>query len=206
MIARPAPTIAVRGCLQNSAFFSRYRWLLPLYRFVQRRSDLTIVTNESTGGQVKKNGGVPFVLEDKIPQFGECNQIMLRGKNNLVFICTFEKDEPYDRVIEAAKLVDSSVFIYVTGKYEKAPPEILKAAPSNVIFTGFLPERNYLDLLSSSDIIIDLTYMDDCLVCGAYEGLALGKPLILSDTAALREYFDAGAVYTGRNALPRYRM
>jgi hypothetical protein len=28
----------------------------------------------------------------------------------------------------------------------------------------------------------------------------LGKPLILSDTAALREYFDAGAVYTENTA------
>jgi glycosyltransferase involved in cell wall biosynthesis len=38
--------------------------------------------------------------------------------------------------------------------------------------------------------------MEDCLVCGAYEAVALGKPLVTSDTAALRNYFRKGTVYT----------
>jgi glycosyltransferase involved in cell wall biosynthesis len=34
------------------------------------------------------------------------------------------------------------------------------------------------------------------MVCGAYEAVSLGKPLILSDTDVLREYFDQGCVFT----------
>ena len=43
---------------------------------------------------------------------------------------------------------------------------------------------------------MDLTTRDNCLVCGAYEGVAAGKPLILSDSRATREYFSRGVVYT----------
>ena len=42
--------------------------------------------------------------------------------------------------------------------------------------------------------------MQNCLVCGAYEAVALGKPLILSDTYALRNYFYKGAIYTENRA------
>jgi glycosyltransferase involved in cell wall biosynthesis len=44
-----------------------------------------------------------------------------------------------------------------------------------------------------------LTERDNCLVCGAYESIAVGKPMILSDTYALREYFGGSAVYTRNN-------
>ena len=42
----------------------------------------------------------------------------------------------------------------------------------------------------------DLTRTDDCLVCGAYEAVAAGTPLIVSDTAALRSYCCKGTIYT----------
>jgi glycosyltransferase involved in cell wall biosynthesis len=34
------------------------------------------------------------------------------------------------------------------------------------------------------------------LVCGAYEAVTLGRPLVTSDTAALRQYFRRGTVYS----------
>ena len=45
-------------------------------------------------------------------------------------------------------------------------------------------------------MIVDLTAIEDCLVCGAYEAVALGRPLVTSDTAALRQYFRRGTVYS----------
>lgn len=45
-------------------------------------------------------------------------------------------------------------------------------------------------------MVVDLTAIEDCLVCGAYEAVALGRPLVTSDTAALRDYFRLGTVYT----------
>ena len=177
-------------------FYSLYNWLLPIYAIIQRWADLTIVTNEELAKIVRKNGGIPFVLPDRIPQLNNSKAIKLKGNSNVVFICTFAKDEPFFEVIKAAQLVDPSICVYITGRYQKASEDIIRKAPPNIIFTGFMSDQIYINLLNSCDVVIDLTLMQDCLVCGAYEAVALGKPIILSDTQALRDYFYCGAIYT----------
>ncbi len=61
--------------------------------------------------------------------------------------------------------------------------------------SGFVSEPDYVELLSSARVIVDLTTREDCLVCGAYEALALGRPLVVSDSRALRELLRDGAVF-----------
>ena len=177
-------------------FYSRYNLLLPIYALIQKWAELTIVTNEELAKVVRKNGGTPFVLPDRMPQLYNPNFIKLKGDRNVVFTCSFAKDEPFLEVIQAAHLIDPSIYVYITGRYQNAPKGIISKTASNVIFTGYIPDETYINLLNSCDIVIDLTLMQDCLVCGAYEAVALGKPLILSDTQALRNYFYQGAVYT----------
>ena len=46
-------------------------------------------------------------------------------------------------------------------------------------------------------VVCDLTLKPDCLVCGAYEALAVGKPMVLSDNPPTRETFGTAAVLTG---------
>jgi len=181
-------------------FSDKLTWLLPLYRFIQRQAYMTIVTNEELSKEVERNGGRSFVLQDKIPKVSCRKRVALKGKFNIVYICTFEKDEPYEEVIKAARFIDLSTFIYITGNKHKAPREAIENAPLNVVFTGFLPESEYFSLLCSCDAIMDLTLMENCLVCGAYEAVAVNKPIILSDTKALREYFNLGAVFTANDA------
>ncbi|MBW1782866.1 MAG: glycosyltransferase, partial [Deltaproteobacteria bacterium] len=177
-------------------FYSSHNILSPIYAAIQHKADLTIVTNDKLSTLVKENGGSPFVLEDKIPHFRRCHPIPLKGDHNVVFVCSFEKDEPYLEIIQAARLIDLSISLYITGPYQKAGRDMLDQAPPNVVFTGFLSDQDYVDLLYSCDAVIDLTVMQNCLVCGAYEAVALGKPVILSGTEALKKYFSKGAVYT----------
>jgi len=87
------------------------------------------------------------------------------------------------------------------GNYKKAEDLDPSQLPSNVILTGYLDEPKYIELLSGSDIIMDLTTRENCLLCGAYEAIALGKPYILSRTSALMEYFKHGAVFTENSCL-----
>lgn len=177
-------------------FHSRHNWLMPIYSSIQKWAHLTIVTNKGLAEKVLGNGGNPFILEDKIPQFANPHRVSLKGRQNLVLVCTFQKDEPYVETIKAASFIGPSIYLYITGPYRKAPQDIILGAPPNVLFTGFLPDQDYINLLFSCDAVIDLTLMKDCLVCGAYEAVALGKPMIISDTEALRGYFSRGAVYT----------
>ena len=180
-------------------FNARYNCLLPIYRFIQRRADLTIVTNEKLAHFVQENRGRAIVLPDKIPQLKRPRRIGLKGEVNIVFICTFEKDEPFREVIAATRLLKDKIHLYITGRYEKISENLMGSAASNLTFTGFLSEQDFADLLFSCDAIMDLTLMEDCLVCGAYEAVSLGKPMILSDTQALRQFFHAGAVYTAND-------
>jgi glycosyltransferase involved in cell wall biosynthesis len=65
---------------------------------------------------------------------------------------------------------------------------------------GFVPEEEFYRELFSSEIIVDLTENDNCLVCGAYEAMEAGKPLVLSRKEALEEYFTGGTVFTDNDA------
>jgi glycosyltransferase involved in cell wall biosynthesis len=81
----------------------------------------------------------------------------------------------------------------VTGNYRGKVSAA--SVPRNVRLMGFLSEENYWGLLQACHFVMDLTILKDCLVCGAYEGIAVGKPLILSDTEATKNLFTKGCVY-----------
>lgn len=168
--------------------------LRRLSAFIQRGADLTIVTNDALKRHVEDNGGRCFVLPDKIPDIPAMAPVKLKGDVNLLFICSYAEDEPYEVVFEAARCIERNVCIYVTGNYRKRniEPSLL---PENVVLLGYISEQHYVEMLNSVDATIDLTTRDNCLVCGAYETVAVEKPMLLSNTAALRGYFSMGAVY-----------
>lgn len=174
------------------------RKLYFIYKYVHKKADITLVTNKYLASKIEENKGFPLILPDKIPDIRYDNLQLkkLTGTQNFLFICTFALDEPYFEVLEAAKNIDQDICIYITGNYRKAKKLDLRNLSSNIYLEGFLPEREYWELLLASDFVIDLTYRNDCLVCGAYEALAGKKPLILSDTRVNRDYFYKGVVYT----------
>jgi glycosyltransferase involved in cell wall biosynthesis len=163
-----------------------------LLRVIHRAADLCIVTNPNLTPVIEASGGKTFVLPDKLPDL-QPGPATAHSGPRVVFVCTYSRDEPYLELIEAARTLDPSVTVFITGRYRGTQP---LPAPDNVRFTGFVPESAYVDLLSSADVVVDLTAIDDCLVCGAYEAVALGRPLVTSDTTALREYFRLGTVYS----------
>jgi glycosyltransferase involved in cell wall biosynthesis len=191
-------------------FVHRQRWVKGLSRWVIRRADLTLVSNEQLTEQVVLQGGRPFALADRVPVPPPVTARALHGRFNVVLIATFAPDEPVAAVLEAVRSVD--VELYVTGNERELDRAIAAKAPPNVRFTGFLAEADYWTLLRSADAIIDLTLMNNCLVCGAYEALALGKPMLLSKNAASVEFFGGCAVFTDntvadiRAALERLKL
>lgn len=173
----------------------RSDFLKTLSWYVIRRATLNIVTNQGLSDYVKLNGGKAFILQDKVPSIPLTPLKKLVGKFNLLFICSYGADEPYNDVFKAAETIDPSIHIYVTGNYEKKNVDPLKL-PENVTLLGYIPENEYAQMLNSVDATIDLTTREDCLVCGAYETIAVEKPQILSDKKALRSYFSKGVVYS----------
>jgi len=186
------------GVYPFEAWHRHFRWVFPIFH---RGADLTLVTNEAVAAIVRANGGQTFVLPDPLPAWAPMEETdsSITG-STVTCICSFAADEPYEEMVAAGRLLPDGVELFITGDVEKRAPALVGRAPANVRFTGYLDDAAYERHLRQSAVIVDLTAFDDCLVCGAYEAVALGIPLVLSDTAANRAYFDKGVVYTENTA------
>lgn len=169
-------------------------WVRWLSRWVIRRADLTIVTNQQLAQMVREQGGEPFILPDRIPVLAPGPARALGAGFNVVLIATFAKDEPIGAIFEAVR--DAELELFVTGNPGKLQADVAARAPPNVRFTGFLAEEDYWGLLRAADAVVDLTLKPDCLVCGAYEALAVGRPMLLSHNPASAELFGDSALFT----------
>jgi glycosyltransferase involved in cell wall biosynthesis len=184
-------------------YINRQRWVRTLSRWVIRRADLTIVSNRQLAALVDGWRGRAFTLPDPIPVPPPAGPARtLEGAFNVVLIATHAPDEPVAQIFEAVR--GSDIRLYVTGNPRRMAAEVAARAPANVRFTGFLPDADYWALLRAADAVIDLTLMADCLVSGAYEALAVGTPMLLSDNRASMELFGGAAAFTD-NTVPDIR-
>lgn len=174
------------------------KWIAAV---VSRWAQFTIISNVNLSSMVLEYGGRPFVLPDPIPDLppGNPPAAVLNGSRRVLFVCSYADDEPYEEVIQAAAELGPDVTVWVTGNPRERRARLSAMAPPNVVLTGFLSEPDFIGLMRASDVVMDLTTRENCLVCGAYEGVAAGKPLVLSDSAATRAYFTRGVVYTPNN-------
>ncbi len=170
--------------------------LKALARWCLRRADLTIVTNENLAQVVSSAGGRPFVLPDPLPVAPEVRTPdRPQGRFRAIVVSTFAPDEPLPEILEAARRLGGEFELLVTGRREKLPKSLAEAMPGNVTLTGFLPDPDYWGLLAGADVVVDLTHMPDCLVCGAYEAVAVHRPLILTRSSAAESWFGTAAAY-----------
>jgi len=161
-----------------------------------RKADLTIVTNDAVQRLVEEKGGRALILQDLLPRLDAKRGAPRGGPLRVVYVCSFSPDEPVEEVLEAAGRLDKDVHVYVTGRVPALFQDRARRAPATVTFTGFLPEDEYVDLMGSADVVMALTKREHTLLCGAYEGVSLRKPLVLSNQEALRSYFTKGVVLT----------
>lgn len=162
---------------------------------INRAADLVIVTNEAHANHVRALGGRAFVCPDPLPDLSRYPQTEPPVKRKLLLICSFDADEPYREALSAASVLTADGFqLFVSGNFRRAGLDPRKFPQAQ--FLGFVPEEEYYRHLFSSEVVIDLTRVDNCLVCGAYEAMAACKPVVLSRKQALEEYFSGGTVFT----------
>ncbi len=178
-------------------FNGKYAWADRLATYLFRKASITIVTNDALAAYVSTHGGHAEVLPDPIPEFPTpIAKKVLKGNFNILFVCSWADDEPYDEVMQAARLLDKNIYVYITGNGRGKELKYMDKMPENVVFTGYLQDSDFIEMLYSCDLVMDLTTRNNCLVCGAYESVAAEKPLIVSNSKASMEYFSQGALYT----------
>lgn len=173
-------------------------YLKRLAVWLQRRADFVIVHNDALKAALEHRGGTLIALPDPLPAIQNGPRVDLGRPFNLLCVCSFGPDEPYEAVLEAARTLGPEIGIYLTGD----PPGALRSAavPNNVVLCGRVPWERYDQLLRSVNGVIDLTMREHCLLCGAYEAVAAGQPMVLSRTATLMGYFNRGVVFTDNRA------
>lgn len=140
-----------------------------------------------------------YILPDKIPSI-LYNKNVHKEEKYCVYINTYAVDEPLNEVIEMANNIKNDIKIYVTGKI----PQHLNNTVSNhkernIIFTNYLNDSAYNDLIGNADCLLILTMEENCLQCGAYEALSVNVPMVLSRTNALQKYFGDSAIYSNHD-------
>ncbi|UTG91411.1 glycosyltransferase family protein [Geobacter sulfurreducens] len=178
--------------------FNGNKLFQSILNICNRMVDMVIVTNSDHARFIHDVGGKAVVCEDPLPDLTAYTRRYDDQSRTVFFICSYDVDEPYKMVFEAANLLAKEGFtLCVTGNYVKAHIDP-KDYPA-VSFLGYLPEAQYYEQLMSSSIVLDLTENENCLVCGAYEAMSAGKPLITSNTSSLRSFFTKGTVFTDHN-------
>lgn len=170
-----------------------------IFQFVldrlNRKADLIIVTNDSHAHRVRSIGGHAFVCRDPLPQIAHHGLSVNVVEKTVLFVCSYDIDEPYLSVFHAAKMLSEEGFrVFASGKYTNGGIE-----PSEypwVSFLGYVAEEDYYRHMYRAEVVLDLTENEDCLVCGAYEAMAAGRPLVTSRRQCLMEYFDRGVIHT----------
>lgn len=214
VVFAPNPSLVLTYVLLACRFIFRYRLVCDahyggvvdvtgsrlvqrLLNFANRHADLVIVTNAGHAERVRLCGGSPFVCPDPLPQIPPADRrppLMNGTEKSVLFICSYDADEPFNEVFEAARvLADHGFRVFASGRYSRAG--ITAGAQPHVELLGFVDRATYDAYLQNVDIILDLTTWQDCLVCGAYEAMAAGKPCVLSRTEALSTLFTHGTVF-----------
>lgn len=173
----------------------RIRCLVKLNNFLLRRSHLVIVSNPSLQARLSALEIPAMAMPDPIPNLDEFVEAEDNVSSSDVFIiCSWSDDEPIELYFSLASALPNVTFA-ISGKVKEKYGYLLKEKADNLDVKGFLPEDQYFQELQKSKIVIDLTTRNDCLVCGAYEAISSGIPIILSDTLVNREVFRRGVVF-----------
>ena len=116
----------------------------------------------------------------------------------IIVINTFSDDEPLGVILEAAQQIQEIKF-FITGDITKCPKWAVHNKSNNVIFTNFLPKDKYIEAILNSDAVMVLTTRQNTMQMGAYEAVALERPILISNSELLVSTFNKGCVYVENN-------
>lgn len=118
-----------------------------------------------------------------------------KGSRRVLVPLSYSVDEPVDVVLAAASMLPDVTFL-LTGHLVKAQAKgYVARATGNVRFTGQVDVDKYNDFLVSCDLVLGITALEGIQLSAANEAVGASKPLVLSDTAILREMFGAAALF-----------
>jgi hypothetical protein len=180
----------------TGAFHRRkWRWTLPLLRWLSRRAIVTLITDRAALDILHCWKVSYLFLEDALPILSPATgTIGSEGEARVGVIASLDDDEPVTEIFGAARYLPQVTF-YITGDSRKVEPKLLVQKPENVILVGYLKGGDYTALLKNVHGLVVLTNEPNAINCGAYEAAAVMKPALVSDWPDLRRCFTRGFIH-----------
>jgi glycosyltransferase involved in cell wall biosynthesis len=185
----------------HTAAFAIRRWrhFQWLQRVLCRRARTTLVSNDYLAGVVRAAGGHATVVPDVPIVFQKKEPFPRPASFTVALVCSFDADEPIADILEAARQLPDIRF-FMTGNPRHMQPDLRERVPQNVTLTGFLSVPAYGGLLTDADAVLALTTLDHTMLRSAYEAIYQGTPIIVSDSALLRQEFPIGAAHANNTS------
>jgi glycosyltransferase involved in cell wall biosynthesis len=172
-------------------------WRLKLFSFAA--VDLVLVSNDSLSSQAAElcSQHVPLIDPPPTPLIDRNRPAPVEVDEYVLFVCSFEPDEPAELIAETAeRLVESGPQpIVFTGEAPASGPAARLSHLGHVTFTGFLPWADYWYVMAGAAAVVALTTDEQCLCCAAYEAASCRRPVVLTDHEANRKVFGPSAHY-----------
>ncbi len=178
----------------HNGVFQSYWHKLPLFNLVMRKAKAVIVHNPEVLDLFHKDYPEKpfFVIADPIQRISAPDAV--REKNKILFICSFDPDEPVEAITRVIESVPEYTFV-ITADQKKLPSAVRQRleACNNVVLTGFLSTPDYHRMLCTSTAAIALTNMVATQQSGACEALSSNTPLIASRSTLSEKLFGEWA-------------
>jgi glycosyltransferase involved in cell wall biosynthesis len=173
------------------------RW--PGLRNQLNACDVVVVHNDFVVPKVEAMGirrDIVRVLEDPPAQMGDAVRIAdLFPHPWVLFLASFNPDEPIAELYEAARLAPEINFVLAGEPKRARRRHELGARPPNIHLPGYLRGKALDTAIMSTDAILALTKLPDAQLSSAGEAIGAGRPMVLSDTPVTRNLYYRGGVF-----------
>ncbi len=201
-----APLVASCWCLTHrctlvvdchtGAFHSwKWRWSARLLRPVLRQAVVALVHTQGDQELVEAWSARALLLPDDLPHGRDASPLPGASGPRVVVGGSLDGNEPVSAVIEAARLMPQ-VEVRLTGDVHRVPLSVRRAAPSNVVFTGWLDYSKFLGELLTANVVAVFSTDPHIMNRAAFEAVGLERPLVLSDLPGLRVRFGPAALFS----------
>ncbi len=113
----------------------------------------------------------------------------------MLFLASFNPDEPVQELFEAARLAPDMHFVLAGDANRASGRHKMLGHPKNLILPGYLSGADLDSAIGSADAILALTKLEDAQLSSAGEAIGAGRPMVLSDTPVTRDLYYKGGVF-----------
>jgi glycosyltransferase involved in cell wall biosynthesis len=185
----------VIDCHTTALHSRKWGWALPVHRLLMWRAQAVIVHTEEAEAEVK--GWTPRVVlvPDDLPEPVSILPQRSDTRASVLVAGSLDSGEPLRQTLEAARLIPE-VAVRLTGDPERVPVAVRASAPPNAVFTGWLEYPRFLAELMTAEVVAAFSTDPGIMNRAAFEAVALGRPLVLTDLPGLRRRFGEAALFT----------